>query len=152
MPCIHKLYIQAFFTNSVFSKNYVYKSLLLFYCITGIKPLICIKKIRVNGRGLKKKKITNLFLALNQRHTLFNILFFLVSRQIPLLKFFTSFPLKKNNFSIAFRISVQDDDSLLQSLEIKKELFFQVSFFSKSLVNLKQLRTLLYGLKIPTSI
>lgn len=151
MPSIQKLYIQVFFTNSIFSKNYMYKSLLLFYCITGIKPLICIKKVRVNGRGLKKKKITNLFLALNQ-HTLFNVLFFLVSRQIPLLKFFTFFPLKNKNFSMTVCTGVHDDDFLLQSLEIKKGLFFQVSFFCVSFKNLKQFRTLLYGLKIPTCI
>jgi hypothetical protein len=151
MPVFCKLYIHVFFNNLHVSKCYVYKSLLFFYCISGFKPLVCIKKVKIKGRGLKKKKITNLFLLLTGS-SLFNFLFYLIVQQIPMIKFFTFFPLKSKVLSFMLKNSISDDDFLMQALAIKEDFQFQVTLFSSSTQNLAQFRSLLLGFKIPTLI
>ncbi len=146
MPNINKLYIHIFFNNSTYSRESIYKSLVWLYSVTGVKPLVCIKKLKIKGRGLKKKKITNIFLLLTGA-SMFSMLFFIISRQIPLIKFFSFFQLKNKFFSITTVIPVSDDDFLLQALHVTRAFKVQLSFSLQqhSLVDLKQFKTFLIG-------
>ena len=130
MPNINKLYIHIFFNNSTYSRESIYKSLVWLYSVTG----------------LKKKKITNIFLLLTGA-SMFSMLFFIISRQIPLIKFFSFFQLKNKFFSITTVIPVSDDDFLLQALHVTRAFKVQLSFSLQqhSLVDLKQFKTFLIG-------
>lgn len=152
MPSVNKLGIYIFFNNYNCSRDSVYKSLLFLYCIAGIKPLVCIKKVKVKGRGLKKKKITHLSLLLTGA-ALYSVMLFIISRQVPLIKFFDSFPLKSNKFSATLLVPLSDDDFLLQALQLTSGLKMQLSFSTRQpLVSLQQFRVFLIGWKMPACI
>ena len=153
MPRFLQIYLNASTSsNVVISKNQIYKMLIFLYCLSGVKPFIRIKKIKLKGSSLYKNSITSIFVNLQGEH-LKNILMYLVTRQLCLIKFFQFFSLKRNKvFSFTLNNSINDDDLLLQLFRINENIRYEVSFIINSIHSFKLLKTFLIGLKIPINL
>ena len=149
---ISKLYISIPFANMHTSKSFFYKSLIFLYCLSGVKPNIQIKKVKINGRGIKKKQVTNLFLSLTGL-PVSAVLYFIIFRRLPLIKFFQFFSLTSHKvFSFNLKVALGDDDLLLQMFNFSAPFKMHVSLFMNPFLSISYIKSFLVSLKIPIKV
>lgn len=153
-PKIEKVLLIFNIPKKLVLKSQIYKILLLLYIWTGVKPFILIKKYKVRGRNLKKKKIVNIFLILRKKF-IFMFLQYIITRQLPLVNFLKKLTYKKrcsNVFSFTLNNFINDDDVLLYLLGFKTNIKINISLFFSNIKNISDKKCFLLGLKIPVKI